>query len=1031
MLHIRPGVGKRLLGLAVFNAAAFALIAGIAAVAFNRVEILASDIARTQMTGVLANASIGRELSGTFSEIELLTRSCRGGSGSGDSGERVSTSLAEIGRKEPDTQLADAINALSVTTDELLAQCAAVRRALGSVDSIDHQILAELARLEQLIGRTLIEQTLAGKATDHLDQVMTLITGFRESMLQIGKTIANRGTVAETDPQSRNSSPALIDDLNLRLQTLTASSPEVARIARRAIHLTVAYREEVLRLDRATNSFGDAVARNHAAKATVLLSMSRLDEQASGRVGDIGSQIREAVATASRWVLGLSVLVASLSLLAITAIVIRNINRPLSKVLQHIDTVRHGNLTADIGTHGSDEWGTIHSALRDMAAELAESQSLLQIVVDTAPMRVFWKDRDLRYLGCNPAFARDAGKTHPRELIGDDDYQLAWAAQADLYRADDRAVMTSGISKLYYDEPQTTPDGETIWLRTSKVPLRNGNNETIGVLGVYEDITERKQVDAELENHRRHLEELVELRTTELLATEARATRILDSAADGIYGVDGDARITFINPAACRMLGFTAEQVLGRAAHELFHHSRPDGRPYPAAECAAHQAWRIGRESRVEDETYWHADGHAIPVTLASHPIVEKGEVVGAVVSVVDVSVQRAATQARERALIAAENLARARSEFLANMSHEIRTPMNGVLGFATIGLRNHTDTEKACNAFKKILTSGNQLLSVVNEILDFSKVDAGKLQIEETEMSVGHVLEGALQLVADRARAKGLDLRLEKAADLPPICISDPLRLGQILLNLLTNAVKFTDTGGVTLSAALQGGQLAFRVADTGIGMTPEQLDFIFNPFQQADGSTTRKFGGTGLGLAICKRLVELMKGEIRVESIPGSGSLFEVRLPYVQPAPHPEAGEAATAALSEKPLAGISILLVEDDPINQMMLEINLADDGALLDMVGDGAAAVERVIAGGPQIYDVVLMDLQMPVMDGYEATRRILELAPDLPIIGQTAHAYGEDRERCMAAGMAGHIAKPIDPQALAALILQVVAAKHCK
>jgi CheY-like chemotaxis protein len=221
----------------------------------------------------------------------------------------------------------------------------------------------------------------------------------------------------------------------------------------------------------------------------------------------------------------------------------------------------------------------------------------------------------------------------------------------------------------------------------------------------------------------------------------------------------------------------------------------------------------------------------------------------------------------------------------------------------------------------------------------------------------------------------------------------------------------------------------LVFRVTDTGIGMSEEQLGYVFNPFQQADGSTTRKFGGTGLGLAICKRLLELMQGDIRVDSIPGAGSRFEVRLPYVEPPPHADIAAANTVILADKPLKGISILLAEDDPINQMVLEVNLREDGAHLVKVGDGATAVERVIADGPQAYDIVLMDLQMPVMDGYEATRRILELAPALPIIGQTAHAFDEDREKCLAAGMAAHIAKPIDPLALVKLVLQVLAERR--
>ena len=1295
MFPIRPGVGKKLLGLALLNAAAFALVAGIAAVAFTRVEILASDIARNQMSEVLENASIARELSAEFSEIELISRSCRSGSASADLGKRASASLAGIAQKSQDNQLAATITALSATTTELLDQCSSIRGILVSVDSIDRQIMDEMARLENIIGRTLIEQTLSGKATDYLDQIMTLITGFRETMLEIGKNIAEREVVASADPQNGNPNVALIDDLNLRLQTLTASNPEIARIAKRAIRLTVAYRGQVLQLDSAIKRFNDSVTRSHAAKADVLKTMSRLDGQSSSRAVDLGLQIRQAVAAASRWVLGLSLLIAILSFLTITVIVRRSINRPLSKVLQHIDAVRRGAVTPDVGTPGGDEWGTIHSALLDMTSELARSRSLLQAVVDTAPMRIFWKDQNLRYLGCNPAFARDAGKAHPEELLGKDDYQMGWAEQAERYRADDRAVMVSGIARLSFDEPQTTPDGRTTWVRTSKVPLRDSDNRTIGILGVYQDITERrrierrlalaievtrvilwevdftdgrleydrtllpvlglapdeelnslqlwvervhpddrapfqeavaramqpetgpfdleyrlqttmdqyqwihtrgtviqrdpqgnaehavgtsmnvterksiqeamrqseersrrlaallrlmadnvpdmiwakdlekrflfanravcrqllnatdtdepvgktdmffaqrerdnhadnpqwhtfgelcqdsdaitlqrgepsvfeefgnikgsltyldvhkapfvdergvvigtvgsarditerKQTETELERHRQQLEELVAQRTSQLLATEARATRILDSAADGLYGVDNQGRITFINPAACQMLGYTLEQAMGRSAHDLFRHSRSDGSPCPAAECMICQAWQAGRESRVDDEACWHADGHAVPVTLASRPIVENGKLAGAVVSVVDVSSQRAATRAREQALIAAENLARARSEFLANMSHEIRTPMNGVLGFAQIGQRTYKDPEKARNAFEKILTSGNRLLGIVNDILDFSRIDAGKMHVEAIEMSLGEALDHALELVADRARAKGLELRLEKAPNLPLACISDPLRLGQILLNLLTNAVKFTESGSVTLSAACRDGQLVFRVADTGVGMSADQIGYVFNPFQQADGSITRRFGGTGLGLAICKRLLELMQGDIRVESTPGSGSMFEVRLPYLRPAQHPDIGDATLMTQPDEPLTGLSILLAEDDSINQLMLEAYLEDAGARVVTVGDGATAVEHVIANGPKAYDIVLMDLQMPVMDGYEATRRILELVPGLPIIGQTAHAFDEDRDKCLAAGMAGYIAKPIHPPALATLILQVVA-----
>ncbi|MBI5789862.1 MAG: response regulator [Rhodocyclales bacterium] len=538
----------------------------------------------------------------------------------------------------------------------------------------------------------------------------------------------------------------------------------------------------------------------------------------------------------------------------------------------------------------------------------------------------------------------------------------------------------------------------------------------------------------ELETHRRHLEELVEKRTSELLATEAKASRILESAADGLFGVDREGFITFINPAGCRTLGYSADQAIGRSAHALFHHSRPDGSPYPAIECPSHNAVCTGKEIRVEHETLWHADGHAVPVMLAIHPLLQNDEITGAVTSFVDMSAQDAAAKAREIALTAAESLARAKSEFLANMSHEIRTPMNGVLGFAEIGLRNHHDSEKARNAFEKILTSGKRLLAVVSEILDYSKIEAGKLRVQPVDMSISETVQGALETVAELARAKKLELRLELAPDLPQRCISDPARVGQVLLNLLSNAVKFTETGHVALSASREGTQLVIRVTDTGIGIDETKHEEIFNPFQQADSSSTRQFGGTGLGLAICKRIADLLQGDLSVESKIGTGSTFTFRLPLVEApaaADGPVGDGLGDEVAPDHPLTGISILVAEDDEINQMLLEANLTADGAQVAMVGNGREAVERVVREGPEAYDIVLMDIQMPEMDGYEATRLIRELAPRLPIVGQTAHALGEDRTKCLAAGMVAHIAKPFLSTELAKLVKQVVSAARDK
>lgn len=576
-------------------------------------------------------------------------------------------------------------------------------------------------------------------------------------------------------------------------------------------------------------------------------------------------------------------------------------------------------------------------------------------------------------------------------------------------------------------------DGSSFPVEFTVSPVERDGKIT-GAVNVFRDISERKQIELELERHQRHLEGLVQQRTSELMQTEARASHILHSSADGLYGIDCAGVITFINPAACAILGYAAEQVIGRAAHGLLHHSRPDGSPYPLAECPSYNALRLGQNVRVVDEVYWHADGHPIPVMYATHPMLQDGVIVGAVTSFVDVSIQRAAAQAREQALVAAENLARVRSEFLANMSHEIRTPLNGVLGFAQIGSRNVHNVEKARDAFAKIQLSGNRLLGVINDILDFSKIEAGKLRIEQTEVVLAEIVEHSLDLLRERAEAKQLDLQVELAPDLPRTCLSDPLRMGQVLLNVLSNAVKFTEAGHVRLSLSLKDDWLVFTVADSGIGMEAVQLEALFNPFQQADASASRKFGGTGLGLAISKRILELMSGDIKVASQPGVGTSVEFRFPYVKP----ETGNVRIgngpdklSPSAKKSLAGISILVVEDERINQLVLQEALQQCGARVIMVDNGQAAVERVLRDGREAYDVVLMDLQMPEMDGYEAASRILAVFPELTIIAQTAHAFSEEREKCLAAGMVDHIAKPVDIDALANVVWQHRANRQAK
>ena len=360
-----------------------------------------------------------------------------------------------------------------------------------------------------------------------------------------------------------------------------------------------------------------------------------------------------------------------------------------------------------------------------------------------------------------------------------------------------------------------------------------------------------------------------------------------------------------------------------------------------------------------------------------------------------------------------AEAAAEAKGAFLANMSHEIRTPLNAILGMSRMGLRDARD-EHSSHAFERILISGKHLIGVVNDILDFSKIEAGKLNIEVRPFRLTEILSIVGGFVADLAREKGLKLHVEAGSGLPEWVKGDELRLQQILANLMSNAVKFTESGEVRLSVMRDADCLSFSVADTGIGMTPEQLGRLFKPFEQADGSITRNYGGTGLGLTISQRLANLMGGGISVISEPGLGTTFSLRLPL--PGAGAQIQSPVLLTQETAPLNGYRVLAAEDIQINRLILEDMLLEAGATVVFAENGLEAIEQVKANSGS-FDVVLMDIQMPVINGYEATRVIHDIAPRLPIIGLTADAVSEVRDKCLASGMVDHVVKPIDMQQL--------------
>jgi signal transduction histidine kinase/CheY-like chemotaxis protein len=400
-----------------------------------------------------------------------------------------------------------------------------------------------------------------------------------------------------------------------------------------------------------------------------------------------------------------------------------------------------------------------------------------------------------------------------------------------------------------------------------------------------------------------------------------------------------------------------------------------------------------------------------------------------------DITEMRESERQLRLARDAAEESARAKGEFLANMSHEIRTPMNAILGMARLVLDTEL-TAKQRNYLEKAEHSARALLRILNDILDFSKIEAGKLEMESTEFRMAEVLRDVTDMLREGAKAKGLALAL--SLDLPASLSvqGDPLRLHQILTNLIGNAIKFTRQGGVYVHAALKerardSATFSFHVRDTGIGLGPAQLERLFSAFSQADASTTRRYGGTGLGLAISKRLVEMMQGEILCASEQGQGAEFSFSAVFALP---PAAHDAVREDESKEPLPAASrdprglvahlkgkrLLLAEDNDINQIVARETLEQAGFTVEIAENGREAIEMALA---KRYDLILMDIQMPEMDGLAAAaelRRHPHLR-DIPIVAMTAHAMSGDKEKSLAVGMNDHITKPIDPEKVFSVI----------
>jgi two-component system, sensor histidine kinase and response regulator len=626
---------------------------------------------------------------------------------------------------------------------------------------------------------------------------------------------------------------------------------------------------------------------------------------------------------------------------------------------------------------------------REARLQLQHSQALLNSVFEHLPHMVFVKDaRTLRFVEFNKAGEELTGFSR-EELLGKSDYDFFPQEEADFFTEKDRAVLAAGsLLEIAEEEIKTKHKGIRI-LRTKKVPLRDPQGAPQYLLGISEDITERRQSET----------------------ARFRLQQAINHGQDGTALLDADGRYTYINPAHASIYGYTVEELLGESWTRLFH-----------------KEWAAMIEQMYLPILYsdgqWQGEilgrkksGDAFYVDLSLTLLKEPGTGRHTILCTCRDISQR---KQLERDLLDAKNAAeagiRAKSEFLATMSHEIRTPMNGVLGMTDL-LFDTALTPDQREYVQTLKHSGTSLMRIINDILDFSKLEAGKLTIESLPFDLRMTIEDTLDLLAPTAQMKQLELVGLIDAQVPNTAVGDPGRIRQVMTNLIGNAIKFTERGEVsvqilkaeeTASSVL----LRFEIVDTGVGLTEEAKAKLFQAFTQADSSTARRYGGTGLGLAICKRLTELMGGQIGIQSDPGKGTCvwFTIRLCL-----QPDAASLPTPALIDN-LNGLRICLVDDNATNRSLLQYHARDWKMHCESAEDGPSAltlIRRAAAAGTP-FDLAILDMQMPGMDGLQLGRAIRADARlnRTRLVLLTSLGRRGDATLAQASGFSGYLTKPV-------------------
>jgi len=610
-----------------------------------------------------------------------------------------------------------------------------------------------------------------------------------------------------------------------------------------------------------------------------------------------------------------------------------------------------------------------------------------------------------KIISVNQRFCEISGYTE-NELIGNDHRIINSGEHSPAVFENLWATIASG--EIWQGEIKNrAKDGSFYWVNASIVPLLDDDNKPFRYIAIRNDITQRKQMQEEIDKSHRFLQS------------------VTDTMGEGVYTLNKEGLCTSVNPEFERITGWMKEAILNQNLHDLIHFQTLDGTFVSSDECPTHKSINNGLKYVSDDEYFTHKKGHLFPVSIISVPLYEDKEVVGSVSIFRDISIRKATENALLDAKFQAEQASKDKSNFLANMSHEIRTPMNAIIGMSYLALETDLNPEQK-NYIKKVHYSAESLLKIINDILDFSKIEAGKLEVENIEFEFKEMIDNVENILRDKSTEHNNQLNIVIDKNIPPVLVGDAQRLNQILINLGSNALKFSENGQVTITTSLDASSeedksmLHFSVKDNGIGISEAQQNRLFQSFSQADASITRKYGGTGLGLIISQQLTELMGGKIWFESEPGQGSTFHftAQVENVKDANKSQLKlkknkiNKQRYQQSAEQLCGASILLVEDNAFNQELAVKLLNKHNIHVIVANNGEEALQCLES---DIFDGILMDIQMPVMDGFEATARIRmdKRFIHLPIIAMSANNMVGDVEKAMDAGMNDYISKPVN------------------